>query len=171
MTTGRVKSDSLPQMTAREAYQPNAKLLYVIEQFEAKIARDPNDARAYVNMELVWHWQFQPRYSNALEHYNAAVRLDPSFAHALCARASLLATCPDPTYRDGASAVKDASSALGIAYKNSSRDLQNGWQRLMYLPTVAAAHAECGDFERAAGFQHQALEHTVTMGDYGRVIQ
>src|SRR5262249_53537524 len=103
-------------------------------------------------------------------HYNTAIRLDPFFAHALCARASLLATCPDPAYRDGASAVKDASAALDIAYKNGSRDLQNGWQRLMYLQTLAAAHTEHGDFERAGGFQHQALEHTVTMGAYREVI-
>ena len=157
-------------MTTEQRHQLGAKILYYISHFEAEIARDANDARAYVNMGLVWHWQSRPRYSDALEHYNMAVRLDPSFPHALCARASLLATCPDATYRDGASAVKDASAALDIAHKNSSRELQNGWQRLMYLQTLAAAHAEEGDFERAGGFQHQALEFTVTMGAYKEVI-
>src|SRR4029077_15790965 len=48
---------------------------------------------------LWWHWS--QLYAKASRRFDRAVELDPGFAYALCARASLLATCPDPAYRDG----------------------------------------------------------------------
>jgi len=143
-----------------------AKTLFVIRRFEAEIARDASDAYAYDKMGLWWHWE--EHYSKAFELYNIAIRLDPHLSHALCARASLLATCPDPKYRDGASAVRDATTALDIARKNG--ELHSDWLQRMYLQTLAAAHAEHGDFEQAVRFQHEALEYSVTMRAYYEVI-
>ncbi|SFM85965.1 tetratricopeptide repeat protein [Nitrosomonas communis] len=103
--------------------------------FKAAIAIYPNDPYAYNYMGLCWHEH--QRYSEALELYNKAIQLDPQFAHALCAQASLLATCPDAKYRDGALAVKDATTALRIAQERNQ--LQSDWKHRMYLQTLAAA--------------------------------
>jgi hypothetical protein len=93
------------------------KTLRAIERFEAEIARDASDPFAYVNMGLGWHWT--GHYARALEQL--------SLAYALCARASLLATCPDPTCRNGASALVDATAALNIA--REKKELTTNWKR------------------------------------------
>jgi len=155
-------------MTTKQTHQPDEKTLSLIREFEAAIARNPDDADAYATMGLWWHRRGD--HSKALDHYNAAIHLAPSFARALCARASLLATCPDPRYRDGGSAVRDATAALAAARKNG--ELYSNSRNLMYLQTLAAAHAEHGDFNEAMRFQQEALGYTDTlsMEDHRKVI-
>ena len=51
----------------------------------------------------------------------------------------LLATSPDPEVRDGPRALQLAQQAVGTT----------GGENVGFLDTLAAAHAEVGDFERA----------------------
>lgn len=138
--------------------EPDRKIRSALERFEADVARDPGDAHAYVNMALVWHWSFE--YANALELYNGAIRLDPAFPYALCARASLLATCPDFTYRDGDLAVRDATMALDRALEGPPMKLN--WKRRLYRETLAAALAERGEFDAAILMQREVLPFCIT---------
>ena len=141
-----------------KSWGPDAKTRRAVERFEAQIARDLDDAYAYVNMGLWWHWNEE--YARALDHYDTAVRLDPVFAHARCARASLLATCPDARYRNGEVAVRDATVALDVA--RESGQLTTNWKHRMYLETLAAALAECGDFDAAVQVEQEALPLCIT---------
>jgi tetratricopeptide (TPR) repeat protein len=134
------------------------KTAFAVERFKAELALDPNDPYAYDRMGLWWHWKRQ--YSEALALYNKAILLDPQLAHALCARASLLATCPDARYRDGPMAVVDATAALRIAKERNK--LGSDWEHRMYLQTLAAAYAEAGDFQSAAATQREALPFSMT---------
>ncbi len=136
----------------------DVKTLLTLECFEADIERDPNDAFAYAKMGHWWHWKH--KYAKAIEHYNAAIRLDPNCVLALCARADLRSTCPDPVYRDGDGAVSDASKALEIARRNGG-PRQDQFHR-MYLRVLAAAHAEAGDFSKAIEVESQGFGLTVS---------
>ena len=60
----------------------------------------------------------------------------------------LLATCPDPTFRDGPRAVEFAHRALENAAPAS---------RAECLDTLAAALAEAGDFAGAVGRSDEAI--------------
>ncbi|SFM51824.1 hypothetical protein [Nitrosomonas communis] len=145
-------------MTTLMERELDPKIVSAVKRFEAEIALDPNDPYAYDFMVLWLHWK--RRYSEALELYNMAIQLDPQFAHALCARASLLATCPDARYLNGVLAVKDAAAALRIAQERNK--LTSDWKHRMYLQTFAAAHAEASDFQAAMAIQREALQFSVT---------
>ena len=134
-----------------------------VARFEGQTARDPHDPYPHVNMGLWWHWL--EAYAKARHHYDIAIQLDPRFAYALCARGGLLATCPDPTYRNGETAVRDATAALGIA--RETKQLTTNWKHRMYLETLAAARAEHGDFEAAVRIQHEVLPFCITRVNEG----
>ena len=87
-------------------------------------------------------------YEKALADYAEAIRLDPKLAKAFNRRAWLWATCPDIKYRDGKPAVKSATFACELT----------GWNDAISLGTLAAAYAECGDFDAAASYQEKALK-------------
>jgi tetratricopeptide (TPR) repeat protein len=86
-------------------------------------------------------------YGAALEAFEKSLRLDPSSAETRNDRAWLLATCPDPKFRDGPRAVEDARRAAELS----------GWKDPSILDTLAAAHAEVGDFREAVRWQERAL--------------
>jgi tetratricopeptide (TPR) repeat protein len=134
------------------------KTEFTVAQFEDAVAKNPEDQRAFFNMGLWWHWKGE--YAKALEHYSEAIWLSPTFAYALSARASLRATCPDPTWRDGDAALKDATKAMQCAAERGEMD--GSWKQRQYLQVLAAAHAECGDFEGAVHWQSAALQLAIT---------
>lgn len=71
--------------------------------------------------------------------------------------ARVLATAPDPKLRDGKKAVAAARKAVDMLKYRDGR----------YLDTLAAAHAEAGEFDRAVETQQKALDDPEFMKDDG----
>lgn len=87
------------------------------------------------------------QYALALADYKQAAVLGGTVHSDVRPLAWLLATCPDPTYRNGPEAIVEAA-------KDCER---NGNQNSQLLDTLAAAYAETGKFDQAVRYQPQAL--------------
>jgi tetratricopeptide (TPR) repeat protein len=98
---------------------------------------------------LADYWTEHQQYSQALTKLERDINRDPSDYGLLAARAWLLATCPDPAFRDGRKAVESAIL---------SRDLAQGNAGAEEFDSLAAAYAECGDFKSAVRYQEEAVD-------------
>lgn len=88
-------------------------------------------------------------YRDALNDLERAVKLQPDLPHPLRHIAWIQATSSEPMYRNGAEAVINATKAMEAT----------DWQRTDWLPTLAAAHAEAGNFRAAIKYQRQWVDH------------
>src|SRR5262249_7362738 len=116
-----------------------------LDDFGAAIACARDDPHGHYERGRAY--QQLKRYAQARDDYSTAVRLrpdDPGFCNQL---AWLLATCPDDAVRDG-------PQALGLATRACER---SGWQDPVLIDTLAAACAECGQFEQAVERMKQVL--------------
>ena len=99
-------------------------------------------------------YQNTGNYAAALRDFNALAKVTfqttnrYGMALALNWRASLRATCPDPSFRDGKAAVADAKRACEMSK----------WRYADYIDTLAAACAESGDFDSAVRYEQQAID-------------
>lgn len=117
---------------------------------------DPKYAVAYDTRGDVW--VAKGEYSKALKDYSEALRLDPKNPGYAASLARLLAACPDDKLRDGKRALELATKACEAT----------GWKSGDALDALAAATAEAGDFDKAAGFQKKALEDRSFAEDTGK---
>jgi len=90
------------------------------------------------------------RYPESLKEIEHVIAIRPrttGLARALSQRAWLRATCPDPSFRNGQQAIKDATAACRIM----------SWNDEGMIDTLAAAYAESGDFDSAESYEEKAL--------------
>jgi tetratricopeptide (TPR) repeat protein len=117
-----------------------------IADFDAALRLRPTEAVALNNRGFVYH--ALGHYARARADYVEAIRVGPSHPNAYKNLARLLATCPDPAFRDGRQAVEHARRAVAL-----SQGSNPAW-----LAIVAAAYAEMGDFSEAVAWQTRAVE-------------
>lgn len=84
------------------------------------------------------------RQAEAIREYESVLRLQPSSAGTLNNLAWLLATADDP-------GLRDCRRAIDCARKSVSTIRSAAW-----LDTLAAAHAECGEFDLAVEIESEA---------------
>jgi tetratricopeptide (TPR) repeat protein len=86
-------------------------------------------------------------FANAIDDYQAALKSNPKNLMACNNLAWLWATCPDELFRDGPKAVEYATTACELT----------NWKDAEKIDTLAAAHAERGEFDKAVELQERAL--------------
>ena len=92
-------------------------------------------------------YQALGQYTNAIAALGEAILLDSKNARLYNSLAWMKATCSDGSVRNGAEAVTAATKACELTE----------WKNWMFVDTLAAAHAEAGDFKRAIEFQEQVM--------------
>jgi tetratricopeptide (TPR) repeat protein len=88
------------------------------------------------------------RHEEALHEYRKALKIAPHDATAHSRLAWLLATCPEPSFRNGAEAIEHAERANQVC----------GGKRPDVLDALAAGYAEAGWFPEALAAARKALE-------------
>jgi tetratricopeptide (TPR) repeat protein len=115
-------------------------------QFEETVRLKPDHAGALNNLAI--SCKKLGRISEAISHYREAMRVQPESVEAINNLAWLLAAHPDAQFRNGAEAVQLATRACELTK----------YQNPVALTTLAAAHAETGQFQTAVSFAEQAQE-------------
>jgi tetratricopeptide (TPR) repeat protein len=104
------------------------------------------------------------KYAESLKELDYIVRIRPhleSYARALSSRAWFLATCPNPSFRNGRQAVQDAKIACKLT----------NWSDESTIDSLAAAYAETGDFNSAVRYAGQALNVSGISSAASKMIQ
>jgi tetratricopeptide (TPR) repeat protein len=100
------------------------------------------------------HLQEEGHAREALEQYTECERLDRGNAQAVIRIAWIQSTSPDEQLRNGDSAVRLATRAVA----------RTGRENVQALDTLAAAHAQAGQYEAAVATAQEALQMAQTQG-------
>jgi tetratricopeptide (TPR) repeat protein len=109
--------------------------------------------------EIAGTYQELGKFTDALRFYDKALDADSNQYLSLLGKASILATCPDASIRNGQEAVKLAKRSLE---RKNTRDWQK-WEPSMIL---AESYAELGEFDEAIHYAKKALE--IAGPEFGR---
>ncbi|MBQ2791117.1 MAG: tetratricopeptide repeat protein, partial [Thermoguttaceae bacterium] len=140
--------DHRDDAVAQIAYATAKKGLYksAAKMLNDELEKNPESTdflRTLADMELMFgHWE------KAAEIYERILKLNPTDSGVLNNYAWLLATCPDDKLRDGKRALEMAVAACEITF----------YAEAHILSTLASAHAELGDFEKAREWSRKAVE-------------
>jgi len=138
-------ADARPYLSRGHIHRQRKDTDKAVSDFTAVIRLAPKAADGFNGRGSTW--DTARVYDKAVADYAEAIRLNPKLESAYNALAWLLATCPDAKHRDGAKAVELATKLV---------DLSAG-KVADHLDTLAAAHAEAGDFDKAVEAQKRAL--------------
>jgi tetratricopeptide (TPR) repeat protein len=129
--------ESIPRNHYGMALAGQGRFTEALSNYAAAMAVAPLDAQPHYlsGVALLKRGQTE----RAIEDFRAALQLDPNHAKALDRLARVLACARDSRVRNGAEAVRLATRAAELT----------GWQQPAVLETLAAAHAEAGQFEEA----------------------
>jgi serine/threonine protein kinase/tetratricopeptide (TPR) repeat protein len=134
------------------ALKAQGKLDQAIDAYRKAVELDPKNARAHASLGASLH--VQGMLDQAIDTYDKAVALDPKNAVVHTNLAWILATCPDPKFRDGARAAKHAKIAVEVSPK-----VINVWSNL------GVAQYRAGQWKEARAALEKA-DHLANRGDY-----
>jgi len=137
------------QLGLATAYQQTgdlAKARQTLGALEALLGKNPNDSEQ--QEALAELYLEQKLYSQAIEHFREALRLQPNFAVSHNNLAWLYATSEDPKYRDPAQALEHARRAVELS----------DWREPTFVDTLAEAFYANGNFPEAVRVESIALQ-------------
>jgi hypothetical protein len=123
-----------------------------IEHLQESLRFKPYYGQAHGKLALAF--DIQGRIPEALLEYHAALKWQPNLTEAQNNLAWLLATGPDPKFRNGAEAVTLAARACSLTDHH----------RAIYIGTLAAAYAEAGHFNDAVATAQEARAVALARG-------
>lgn len=147
-------SDAMAHMMLGHAYLSRVATRAARREYDESIRLDPASpygfhSRARLSVAL-------GRFAEAVPDFQKAIDVRPDDVSSRHQLAWLLATCPDPGVRDGARALRQATLACEMT----------DWQLYHVIIVVAAAHAECGQFDKALEYERKAVRVArETLGD------
>jgi hypothetical protein len=113
-----------------------------------RISAQLNPSFANAHGKLGYLAALDHRFSEAIAHYQQALKQRPDFPDALNNLAWLLATAPEATFRNGPAAVELAEKACRLT----------DYRRTLFIGTLAAAYAEAGRMNDAIATAEKAIE-------------
>lgn len=117
-----------------------------IADYTARLQLEPKNATVYNLRAAVYYGQDD--FAAAIADHVQACELDPSDANSFNHVAWIWATCPRSEFRNGAKALEYAKRACELTK----------YERPFCLDTLAAAHAEAGNFDEAVRWAERAVE-------------
>ncbi len=142
-----LQADDAGFYTSRgNAYFQLRRFPQALADYGQAVSLDPENPEMYANRgdayRAIRQWQ------KAADDFRQAIDLNSKFGRAYQSAAWLMATCPDPQFRNPELAVRAAERAIEL----------DGSAAYIYLDTLAAALANSGQFERAQQVQRRAIE-------------
>jgi tetratricopeptide (TPR) repeat protein len=107
------------------------------------------------HLHLAGYYEAIGQHQEARAHLEAALQLQPDAAETMNDLAWILATCPDPSVRDGNRAEELAERACGLT----------GYRQTLFIGTLAAAYAEAGRFDDAVATAKKAIANAQQNGE------
>ncbi|MGM0487352.1 MAG: tetratricopeptide repeat protein [Planctomycetota bacterium] len=117
-----------------------------LQDYNQAVSLEPKNSEYLANRGEAFRGLEQ--WDKAADDFRRAISLDSSFGRAYQGAAWLMATCPDPQFRNSDLAIRAAEKAIKL----------DGDSDYIYLDTLAAALANGGQFKRAQTVLRRTIE-------------